>query len=136
MAKAERNRPMILKPGAGSHYDCGAMQTIFKADGVETGDSYSVSEWWLDPGAAGPGAHRHDANDEIFFVIAGTPRVLVGETWHDAKPGSFMRIPAGVTHDFDNPGKKRAGLFNVFIPGGFEKDMPNIVAWFGGGFKA
>ncbi len=41
-----------------------------------------------------------------------------------------MRIPAGVTHDFRNRSAERAGLFNVFIPGGFERNMPMIVDWF------
>ena len=32
----------------------------------------------------------------------------------------FLRIPAGVMHDFENRGAERASAFNVFIPGGFE----------------
>ena len=33
-------------------------------------------------------------------------------------------------HDFENRTDARAGLFNVFIPGGFEPKMPMIVKWF------
>jgi mannose-6-phosphate isomerase-like protein (cupin superfamily) len=46
------------------------------------------------------------------------------------RQGPFVRIPAGVTHDFENRTDQRMGLLNFFIPGGFEKNMPAIVEWF------
>jgi hypothetical protein len=44
--------------------------------------------------------------------------------------GSFLMIPAKTIHDFENRTAAPAGLFNVFIPGGFEKNMSSIVEWF------
>jgi hypothetical protein len=41
-----------------------------------------------------------------------------------------MLVPAGVMHDFENRHDQRAGLLNIYIPGGFEQDMPAIVEWF------
>ena len=35
-----------------------------------------------------------------------------------------------VTHDFENRTARRAGALNVFIPGGFESNMPAIVEWY------
>jgi hypothetical protein len=55
---------------------------------------------------------------------------LVDEEWLDAPRGSFLRIPAGVTHDFENRSPSRAGALNLFLPGGFEVTMPAIVDWF------
>jgi hypothetical protein len=43
---------------------------------------------------------------------------------------AFLRVPPGVTHDFENRSDHRAGMLNVYIPGGFEKDMPAVVEWF------
>jgi mannose-6-phosphate isomerase-like protein (cupin superfamily) len=106
------------------------MQAVFKADGIETGDRYSVSEWWLDPHSDGPGRHRHEANDEIFVALAGRPSVLAGDRWYDLEPGSTIIIPAGIDHDFANRTGERVGLLNVFVPGGFEEKMPDIVAWY------
>jgi hypothetical protein len=40
---------IVLTPGQGRTYDCGTMQAVFKADGAETGDRFSVSEWRLEP---------------------------------------------------------------------------------------
>lgn len=121
---------IVLAPEAGRSYDLGGMRAVFKADGDETNDRYSVSEWWLEPHTTGPGAHHHEANDEIFYVIDGRPSLLIGEEWVTASRGAFFRIPAGITHDFENRTGERAGLLNVFIPGGFEKNMPTIVEWF------
>lgn len=114
------DEPIVLPPGAGRTYDLGPMRGVFKADGNETGDRYCVSEWSVEPGEQGPGAHSHEANDELFLVTRGTMRFLVGGDWVDAPAGTFLRIPAGTVHDFENRGDEPATAFNVFIPGGFE----------------
>jgi mannose-6-phosphate isomerase-like protein (cupin superfamily) len=111
---------IILAPGAGRAYEIGPMRGVFKADGLETGDRYCVSEWSVAPGGQGPGPHRHDSNEELFLVTEGTLTFLVGDDWLEAPRGTFLRIPAGVRHDFENRGGERASAFNVFIPGGFE----------------
>jgi mannose-6-phosphate isomerase-like protein (cupin superfamily) len=108
----------------------GAIRAVFKADGDETGNRYCASEWWLEPHTKGPGAHLHEANDEVFYVLEGTAAILVGEEWIDAPTGSFILIPPRTMHDFENRTEKRVGLLNFFIPGGFEPMMPAIVKWF------
>jgi quercetin dioxygenase-like cupin family protein len=121
---------IVLKPGQGRHYNMGAMKAIFKADEKETDERYSVSEWWLEPHAAEVHAHSHEENDEIFYVLEGTISFLVADEWIDASAGSFLLIPRKITHGFKNKTDKKAGLFNVFIPGGFERNMPSIVQWY------
>lgn len=121
---------IYLPRGEGRSYSLGGMHSVFKADGDETKDAYSISEWWLDPHQKGPGAHSHEANDDIFYVLEGTVTFLVGAERVEATQGAFLRVPAGVTHDFENNTDERAGLFNIYIPGGFERDMPAIVEWF------
>ena len=111
---------IILPPGIGRAYDLGAMHGVFKADGAETADRYCASEWSVRPGGSGPGPHRHDANEEVFLVTRGTLWFLVGAEWVEAPAGTFLRIPAGTTHDFENRGAAPAAAFNVFLPGGFE----------------
>ena len=123
-------RSIFLPPDAGRTYALCSMHAVFKADGEETGDRYCVSEWWLDPRSSGPGPHRHEDNDEVFYVLEGEAAILIGERWIDAPKGSFILIPPGITHDFENRTDRRVGLLNFFIPGGFEKRMPAIVKWF------
>ena len=127
--KTERD-VLHLPPGEGRSYALGRMSAVFKADEGETGSRYSVSEWWLEPGCDGPGAHSHASNDELFYVIEGVASILAGEDWIEAPAGTFLRIPATVIHDFANRSEARVGLFNVFLPGGFERNMPSIVQWF------
>ncbi len=120
---------VILKPGEGRAYPMGRIQAVFKADGDESANRYSISEWWLEPRTTGPGAHAHD-EDDVFYVLAGTMSFLIGESWMDAEAGSFVLVPGGTTHDFENRGRRRAGVLNFSAPGGFEPHMPGIQDWF------
>jgi mannose-6-phosphate isomerase-like protein (cupin superfamily) len=126
---AESRKPIFLGPGQGRSYPMGRISAVFKADEAETQSRYSVSEWWLEPKTRGPGAHAH-AEDDLFYVIEGVMSIRVGEEWHEASTGSFVLVPGGVTHDFENRGAVRAGVLNFSAPGPFEPDMPGIVEWF------
>jgi mannose-6-phosphate isomerase-like protein (cupin superfamily) len=120
---------IFLAPGAGRVYEMGRIRSVFKADQAETANQYSISEWWLEPNTTGPGAHAHD-EDDVFYVLEGTMSILLGDRWIDAPRGSFVLVPGGVTHDFENRTSRRAGLLNFSAPGTFEEDMPGIVEWF------
>ena len=122
-------KPVVLAPGKGRAYPMGRISALFKADRSETGDRYSISEWWLEPHTQGPGAHSHD-EDDVFFVIEGTMSFRIGDEWMDAPQGSLVLVPGGVTHDFENRSSARTGALNFSIPGGFEDDMPGIAEWF------
>jgi mannose-6-phosphate isomerase-like protein (cupin superfamily) len=122
-------RPVVLGPGEGRAYPMGPLSAVFKADGAETAERYSISERWLDPHTKGPGPHSHP-EDDVFYVLAGTMSVMVGTEWTEASAGSFVLVPGNVTHDFENRGAERAGMLNVSAPGNFEQHMPGIAQWF------
>jgi mannose-6-phosphate isomerase-like protein (cupin superfamily) len=105
---------IVLGPGEGRAYSIGPMRGVFKADH----DACCVSEWSVEPGRGGPGPHSHPEQVELFLVTEGTMAFLVGERWLDAPTGTFLRVPAGVTHDFENRTTAPARAFNVFMPGG------------------
>jgi mannose-6-phosphate isomerase-like protein (cupin superfamily) len=107
----------------------GRLSAVFKADGDETRGSYSISEWWLDPHTKGPGAHRHP-EDDVFYMLEGTMHVLLDDEWVEAPAGSFVLVPGGVTHAFENRGDSRTGVLNISAPGNFEERMPSIAEWF------
>lgn len=125
-----RREPVVLGPGEGRPYDMGALRAVFKADAPETGGEFSISEWWLDARHEGPGAHKHDENEEIFYVLEGTASTLLGERWHRLPKGSVCVVPRGVMHNFRNESSTRIGLLNIFLPGPFEEMMPMIVDWY------
>ena len=96
--------PIILAPAEGRPYPMGRISALFKADGEETQNKYSISEWWLEPNTKGPGAHLHP-EDDVFFVIESTMTFLVADTWTAAAKGAFVLVAGGVTHDFENRGE-------------------------------
>jgi quercetin dioxygenase-like cupin family protein len=130
MSDSRKSRKaIVLGPMAGRVYDMGRITAVFKADEEETQSRYSVSEWWLDPRTRGPGAHCHE-EDDLFYGIEGVMSFLVDEEWIECSKGSFVLIPGGVTHDFENRSDARAGVLNFSAPGPFEPAMPSIVEWF------
>lgn len=90
-------KALIIPPGAGRVYPAGRMQAIFKADMDETNSKYSVSEWWLDPGARLPNQHLHEEDH-----IGGTSRFVtrkalsghIGNGQAARKPGLRGRVSA------------------------------------------
>ena len=125
----KQRNAIVLHPGEGRSYPMGRIAALFKADGAETANGYSISEWWLEPHTQGPGAHSHP-EDDVFYVIEGTMSFLVGNEWVDTPRGAFVLVPGGVTHDFENRSETRAGVLNFSIPGNFEQHMSAIAQWF------
>lgn len=118
-------KPIIVAPGQGRMYEMGRMRAIFKADCEESASQYSASEWWLEPRTRGPGVHAH-SEDHVFYVVAGTLSVLLDEDWSHAATGSYVVIPGGTPHTFENQGATPAGFIAFTSPGGFEGRMTDI----------
>jgi mannose-6-phosphate isomerase-like protein (cupin superfamily) len=129
MKRSIPRSPVALAPGEGRPYEMGRVRAVFKADEGETNSRYSVSEWWLEPRTQGPGLHSHP-EDDLFYVIEGVMSIRVGDDWLECPPGSFVLVPGGVPHDFENRGVVRAGFLNFSSPGPFEPHMPGIAEWF------
>jgi mannose-6-phosphate isomerase-like protein (cupin superfamily) len=129
MKKRAARKAVHLAPGGGRVYAMGPVSAVFKADGDETADRYSISEWWLEPHTKGPGVHKHE-EDDVFYVLEGTMSFFLGGEWVDAEKGSFVLAPGGVEHDFENRTSERAGALNISAPGPFEPHMPSIAEWF------
>ena len=71
------DRAILLLPGEGRHYNMGKLHAVFKADEEETDAKFCISEWWLEPNTLGPGAHSHEHNQDIFYVLEGTMSILL-----------------------------------------------------------
>jgi mannose-6-phosphate isomerase-like protein (cupin superfamily) len=120
-------KPRVVAPEEGRVYPMGRMRAVFKADTDETASRYSVSEWWLEPRTPGPGVHAHP-DDHVFYVIAGTLSVRLDDDWRDAANGSYVVIPGGTPHTFENRGSVPTGFISFNSPGGFEARMADIAA--------
>ena len=62
--------------------------------------------------------HVHDYADEVFLVIEGHGKVMIGGKKYDAKPHDVFYIPAGVWHSAYNPEENESDfkLFCVSSP--------------------
>jgi quercetin dioxygenase-like cupin family protein len=87
----------------------------FKARGQQTGGALTAFESIAAPGE-GPPLHRHASQDEVIYVLAGRLRVRLEETIHEAPAGSFVFIPRGTTHTWQNAGDDPASLLVLFAP--------------------
>jgi len=92
----------------------------FKARGDQTGGRLTVFENVVAAGE-GPPLHTHAAEDESWYVIEGELRFLLGEELHRAPPGSFVFVPRGVAHAFQNVGEEPARILVTFTPSGMEE---------------
>src|ERR1700722_16429736 len=128
--KTKKRNAIILRPGEGRTYPMGRIRSTFKADGAETANTYSVSEWWMDPNTKGPNAHSHE-EDHVYYGLEGVMSVFVDKKWIDLPRGGVVVIPGGVTHTFENRSlKKRAGFLSFNNQSGFEDRMAGISQWF------
>ena len=123
-------KPIVVAPGQGRAYPMGRMRAVFKADGKESADGYSVSEWWLEPLTRGPPVHQHE-EDHVFYVIAGNLSLQLGGDWSQAPQGTYAVIPGGTPHTFENRGSVPTGFISFNSPGGFEERMPDIATALG-----
>lgn len=122
-------KPFVIGPTQGRQYDMGRMRAVFFADEAETAGRYSISEWSLEPRTPGAFEHTHP-DDHLFYVLAGTVSLLIDGQWSDAARGSYVLIPGGVPHAFENRGGEECRFISINVPAGFEQRMPDIVKGF------
>jgi quercetin dioxygenase-like cupin family protein len=91
----------------------------FKLRGEETGGELTVFENVIAPGD-GPPAHLHEAQDESWYVLEGTLRFRLDAALEEAPAGSFVFVPRGTVHCFQNVGEGPARILVIFNPAGME----------------
>jgi mannose-6-phosphate isomerase-like protein (cupin superfamily) len=106
----------VVGPGGGEVIDLGPARVRIMEDGGATSHRLGIAEITLAPHSPGPPQHRHARHDEGFYVVSGTARFTVGETVHDASPGTLVMVPPGAPHTFANPGGEPLIMVNTFTP--------------------
>jgi quercetin dioxygenase-like cupin family protein len=90
----------ILGHGEGEALWCVGVLTTVKATGAQTAGTYALIED-LAPRGAGTPLHRHQADDEAFYVLEGEMTFYLGdEAPVHAAAGAFIHIPGGTVHAF------------------------------------
>lgn len=68
-----------------------------KISGKDTNQQLSVFEY-IGLGKVGPGLHMHLYQDEVFYVIEGEYRFVVGDETHILKVGDTIFLPRMIPH--------------------------------------
>jgi quercetin dioxygenase-like cupin family protein len=110
-------------PGDGEALSIGASEVVIKATGVDSGDTFFLSETTIEPGFPGPPPHRHKQLHDMFYVLEGTLTFRLGEETRELGPGSFACVPPGTVHTFSNPGEEPVRFLNFNTPSGWENYM-------------
>jgi quercetin dioxygenase-like cupin family protein len=109
-------KPFAHGPGGGMSVEnpVGGILT-FKAMSDETGGVLTAIETIAAAGE-GPPLHVHNENDETIHTLEGQFRIKVGDRMIDAPAGSFVFIPRGTPHTWQNVGGAAARFLAAVIP--------------------
>jgi quercetin dioxygenase-like cupin family protein len=95
-------RPVALAAGEGLSVENPTGSVItFKARSDQSAGSLTVIEGGAAPGE-GPPLHVHRREDEFIYTLEGRFRIKFADELIEADPGSFVFIPRGTPHTWQN----------------------------------
>jgi quercetin dioxygenase-like cupin family protein len=108
-------RELVLAPGEGLSVEnpVGGLFT-FKITSDETCGALTAIETFV-VRQEGPPLHFHE-QDELIHTLAGSMRVKLGDTLREAPAGSFVFIPRGTPHTWQNIGAEPLRFFATIMP--------------------
>ncbi|MCW0214281.1 MAG: cupin domain-containing protein [Pseudonocardia sp.] len=92
---------------------------LVKLGAADSGGALSAFELVLEPGE-GPGAHVHSREHELWYVLDGEFRFLLGDALIHQPTGGLAFGPRGTPHTFQNVGTTRGRLLVITGPAGLE----------------
>lgn len=108
---------VVRDAGAKFHF----LNTLYtaKVNSEQTNGLVTAMEF-LAPRNFGPPLHRHDAEDELFYIVDGELWLQCGDTEAVHGTGAVVWLPRGLPHTFQVL-SETAKVFQVSTPGGFEQ---------------
>jgi quercetin dioxygenase-like cupin family protein len=106
----------IVSPAQGLNFEMGPGRSItYKLLSEQTGDSLSVFEETVPPGAGTP-LHIHRTSDEVIHLLTGELTIKLGTEVTTISPGTWIFIPRGTTHGWKNRGDVPVRASYTFTP--------------------
>lgn len=93
-------RSFTVEAGAGRFQEktfVGPNPNDIKISGKDTGGALAVFEY-TGTAKGGPSLHLHEAQDEVFYVVAGAYQFVVGDEQRELQPGDTIFLPRQVPH--------------------------------------
>ena len=113
--------PIAVGPGEGETIEGPAGGPLtFKVRAEQTGGVLTAFENVIAPGD-GPPLHVHANEDEAWYVLEGELRFRLDADVASAPAGSFVFVPRGTRHCFQNVGERPARILVLFTPSGMER---------------
>lgn len=95
-------------------------QTKILISGSDTGGASALLDIQI-PSNAGPPAHIHSREDEVYYIKSGTFQFLMDGVCLQAGPGASVYMPKGHFHTFKNISKQTGEQLMFVYPAGIEK---------------
>jgi mannose-6-phosphate isomerase-like protein (cupin superfamily) len=111
-------RAVVVRPGEGH----GVANIEFLARSRDT-PRFNLAIITIQPHSHGPGEHAHAEEDDSFYILEGELTFGVEGEEVVAGPGTFVLVPPGIRHTFENRGDAVVRLVNVHAPAGFDLRM-------------
>jgi quercetin dioxygenase-like cupin family protein len=120
--------PFVVQPGEGEAIRGpvgGPARILARSESTDGAFTAVINDV---PPSQGPPEHVHTREDEMYYILEGQTRFRVGGRYFDAPAGSFMFIPRGAPHCFQNTGTNTARLLVMFTPAGMERFFEGLAA--------
>ncbi|MDX1437515.1 MAG: cupin domain-containing protein [Anaerolineales bacterium] len=111
----------ITDAGSDKHFIMGDLEMDYKVSFERTPSGVAVHEWTLGPRRIASPPHKHEYEDEIFYILEGELTVLHDDDITTAGPDSYIVLPRGHFHTFWNSATVPVRLLVVLAPGRLEQ---------------
>lgn len=110
----------VVRAGEGEQVQVGdvSMDLVVPARATESG--IAVQVWTLGPRKLSAPPHRHEREDEIFYILEGEVTIWQDGIVERAQTGELVVLPRGRFHTFWNAGNETARLLVMIAPGKLE----------------
>lgn len=106
-----------VPPGGGKSVWFNGGLVTFYALGEDTGGAFTLFEEAVAPQEGAP-PHLHHEEDQAIYVLQGDHEFVCDGRAFEAKTGSFVYVPRGVVHSFQNVGTEPGRLLIHSAPAG------------------
>src|SRR5215813_13822692 len=116
--------PVLVAHDEGERFHFLNTLHIAKITGEQTNGRLQAVEF-LAPKNFGPPLHRHDAEDELFYILDGDLWLSCGDAEAVRGTGAVAWLPRGLPHTFQVR-SETARVFVVTTPSGFERFVATL----------
>lgn len=116
--------PVLVPRDGGDHYHFLNHLMTTKVSAADSDGALTAMEF-VGPKGFGPPLHRHDVEDELFYVVEGEVWFSCGDAEGVYEAGATVWLPRGKPHTFQIRSDE-ARVFQVTVPGQFDRFVASL----------